>query len=62
MNVKGAFRLNPRYREWIKDKTLVLTDDVLTTGATVNECSRVLLKAGAKAVNVLVLARVKALL
>jgi predicted amidophosphoribosyltransferase len=33
--------------------------DVLTTGATVNECSRILLKAGAKAMNVLTLARVK---
>jgi ComF family protein len=61
-NVKGAFMLNPRYRTRIKDKTIVLIDDVLTTGATVNECSRVLLKAGAKTVNVLVLARVKGLL
>lgn len=61
-NVKGAFKLNARYRKRIKDKTIVLIDDVLTTGATVNECARVLLRAGAKEVNVLVLARVKGLL
>jgi len=61
-NVKGAFALNIRRRAQVKDKTIVLIDDVLTTGATLNECSKVLLKAGAKTVNVLVLARVKALL
>ncbi len=60
-NVKGAFILTPHYRERIQDKTIVLIDDVLTTGATVNECSRVLIKAGVKQVNVLVLARVKSL-
>jgi ComF family protein len=60
-NVKGAFRFNAHYRKPIKGKTIVLIDDVLTTGATVNECARVLLRAGAKEVNVLVLARVKAL-
>ena len=61
-NVKGAFRLNARCRGQIEDKIVVLIDDVLTTGATVNECSKVLLKAGAKAVNVVVLARVKGML
>ena len=61
-NVKGAFRLNAKHRKQIKDKTIILIDDVLTTGATVNECSRVLLRAGAKQLNVLTLARVKALL
>jgi len=59
-NVKGAFALNVRHRDLIEDKSFVLIDDVLTTGATVNECSRVLLKAGAKCVNILTLARVRA--
>jgi ComF family protein len=59
-NVKGAFGLNPRYAAQLQDKTIILVDDVLTTGATVNECSTVLLKAGVKAVNVQTLARVKA--
>jgi ComF family protein len=61
-NAKGAFTLNARCRARIADKTIVQIDDVLTTGATVNECSWISLKAGAKAVNVLVLARVKGLL
>ena len=58
-NVKGAFGLNPRTRSTVKDKTIMLVDDVLTTGATVNECAGILLDAGAKMVNVLTLARVK---
>jgi len=58
-NVKGAFAINSRHIDNVKDKTLVLIDDVMTTGATVNECSRVLLKAGAKQVYVLTLSRVK---
>jgi ComF family protein len=58
-NVKGAFAINPRAAEHIKGKAIVLIDDVLTTGATLNECSRVLLEGGAKTVQVLTLARVK---
>jgi ComF family protein len=60
-NVRKAFALNPVYAAKIRDKAVVLVDDVLTTGATVNECSRVLLEAGARAVYVLTLARVRAL-
>jgi len=42
-NVRGAFAVsNPAA---VEGKTLVLIDDVLTTGATVEECARVLLKA-----------------
>jgi ComF family protein len=59
-NVRKAFALNPRYTAKIRGKTAILVDDVLTTGATVNECSRVLLDAGAEAVCVLTLARVRA--
>lgn len=57
-NMRDAFALNPRYADRIKDKTIVLIDDVLTSGATANECARVLLKAGAARVDVLILARV----
>ena len=42
----------------IKNKRILLVDDVFTTGATVNECARVLLSAGAAEVNVLTLASV----
>jgi ComF family protein len=58
-NVKGAFAVDARQKSGVEGKTLVLIDDVMTTGATVNECSRVLLAAGAKQVNVLTLSRVK---
>jgi predicted amidophosphoribosyltransferase len=43
--------------EEIKDRSLLLVDDVLTTGATVNECAKVLMKAGARTVLVYTLAR-----
>lgn len=58
-NIKGAFRVKSCYLPRIENKTIVLVDDVLTTGATVNECSHVLLQAGAKAVNILTIARTR---
>jgi len=54
-NVRGAFSLQPE--KPIKKKSLLLVDDVYTSGATVNECSRVLTQGGAKQVNVLTFAR-----
>ena len=54
-NVKGVFSL--RFPEKIYDKKLLVVDDVYTTGATVNECARILLKFGAEQVDVLTLAR-----
>lgn len=53
-NIAGAFGItNP---DTIKEKTILLVDDVLTTGATASEASRVLKNAGAGAVYVLTLA------
>jgi ComF family protein len=54
-NVRGAFAV--RDQERIDGRSLLLVDDVLTTGATVNECAKVLMKAGARAVLVYTLAR-----
>jgi ComF family protein len=54
-NVRGAFALNPARS--VDGKTVLLVDDVYTSGATVNECSRTLLRAGAEEVTVLTLAR-----
>jgi len=57
-NVKNAFRLNNKYNEQIKGKNILLIDDVLTTGATINECTKELRRHGVNKVYVLTLARV----
>jgi len=53
--VKGIFAVKDPQR--IKGKKVLLIDDVLTTGATVNECARVLKKSGVSRVDVLTIAR-----
>jgi len=54
INVRNAFQaVKP---ERIKGKTILLVDDVLTTGATANECAKVLVKAGAKQIFLLTIA------
>ena len=59
-NVQGAFRVPAERKAEIRGKRLVLIDDVLTSGATVDTCARALLRAGAAHVDVLVFARVVA--
>jgi ComF family protein len=54
-NLRGAFRVSDT--EGVKHRHLVLVDDVFTTGSTVEECSRVLLRAGAQSVRVISVAR-----
>jgi ComF family protein len=54
-NLRGAFAVtNP---ERIQGQSVLLVDDVMTTGATAGECARVLLRAGAKQVYVATVAR-----
>jgi ComF family protein len=52
--LRGAFHVTEK--EELSGKSVLLVDDVYTTGATVNECSKVLVRGGAKKVNVLTLA------
>lgn len=55
-NVSGVFKI--KHKKLIKDKFILLIDDVFTTGATANECAKILLKSGAKSVDVLTIAKV----
>lgn len=52
-NVRNAFRVEKK--EFINGRDILLIDDVITTGATVRECSRVLKKAGAGDIHVMAL-------
>ena len=56
-NLNNAFTV--KFPQKIKGKKIVLIDDVETTGSTLNECAKVLRKAGAKAVYSITLARTK---
>ncbi|MGZ5837002.1 MAG: ComF family protein, partial [Xanthobacteraceae bacterium] len=58
VNVQGAFAVTAEGKASLRGKRVVLVDDVLTSGATVDNCARVLLRSGALNVYVLVFARV----
>ena len=57
-NIQGAFRVPQEGKATVAGRRLVLVDDVLTSGATVDGCARALLRAGAANVDVLIFARV----
>jgi ComF family protein len=57
-NVAGAFSVPARRRACLRGRSVLLIDDVVTTGATVDACARALKRAGAARVDVLALALV----
>jgi predicted amidophosphoribosyltransferase len=57
-NVAGAFRIPEGHRGTVRGRNVLLIDDVVTTGATVEACARTLKRAGAAQVDVLALALV----
>ena len=57
-NVQGAFQVSSDARSQVQGRRVVVIDDVLTSGATVDACARALLRAKAAQVDVLVFARV----
>jgi ComF family protein len=57
-NVQNAFAVNGRHLPRLAGKNILLIDDVFTSGATLNECARILKKNKAQKVQVLTLARV----
>ncbi len=59
MNVKGAFAVPLGAARRVEGRRVLLVDDVLTTGSTAEACARALLAAGASAVDVAVVARVR---
>jgi predicted amidophosphoribosyltransferase len=58
LEVTGSLVVRPSRLKEILGETVLLIDDVMTSGATANACTAVLLAANAKAVDVLVAARV----
>ena len=57
-NIQGAFRVPRDGKAEVVGRRIILVDDVLTSGATVEGCAKALLRAGARNVDVLVFARV----
>jgi ComF family protein len=57
LNMQGAFRVTEGMAARVAGRAIVLIDDVMTSGATVNAASRALLRGGAKRVDVLVFAQ-----
>jgi ComF family protein len=58
-NVQGAYACTPGWEKKVAGKRILLVDDVMTTGATAEACARALTRAGAAAVHVAVVARVR---
>jgi ComF family protein len=61
-NLKSVFQINPKYVDKKKNlcytnKSYLLIDDVMTTGTTINECVKILLRKGAKSVYALTIAK-----
>ena len=56
-NIKNCFRVSPQSKEKVRDRNILLVDDVYTSGATIDEAAKVLRRAGVKDIKVLVLAK-----
>jgi len=56
-NVSSIFKINVSYQQFIKNKKIILIDDVFTTGSTLNECAKILKQNGANTVIAICLAR-----
>lgn len=56
-NLRNAFEINKKHQDTIKNKNILIVDDVMTTGATLENCSKILKQHGANKVFVLTIAK-----
>lgn len=61
-NLRSAFQITDRKKQFVKTRNILLVDDVMTSGATLAAATHALTKAGAGEVNVLIFARVTEIL
>ena len=56
-NVQNVYKINEKYLQMLKNKKILLIDDIFTTGSTSNECSRILKSSQAKSVGIFTIAK-----
>lgn len=56
LSQKNSFMVSEKFVPLLRDKNILLVDDIVTTGSTVGEAKKVLMEAGAKSVFVIALA------
>ena len=56
-NLKDAFEINDKYRDLVKDKNIMIVDDVVTTGATLENCCKILKLNGVSEVQIAAIAK-----
>lgn len=56
-NMRGAFEVCSKFKDQIQGKSVVLIDDVMTTGATLNTCAEALLPYSPKKISSLTLSK-----
>ena len=54
-NLKNAYEV--KNKEYISNKNILIFDDIYTTGSTANECSKMLVEAGARSIGILTIAK-----
>lgn len=56
-NIKNVYDINKKIVRYIKEKNIIILDDIYTTGSTVNECSKLLKKIGVRSIGIITLAK-----